>query len=94
MITNVYIIRKGLDSFFVLDPESDNWSWSPDIDEATIFTTPDKAESIRLTRKTGADTYVYEMPYSIPTTQRRKKKSQKKLKRKPITKKLKPKKRG
>lgn len=78
MITNVYIIRKGLDSFFVIDPESDNWSWSPDIEEATIFITPDKAESTRISRKTGNDTYVYEMPYSVPTTQQRRKKITKK----------------
>ena len=82
MITDVYIIRKGLGEFFVLDPESDNWSWTPDIEEATIFLTPNKAEETIIKRKTGSDTYVYQMPYSVLTPQQRKKKPYKRPKRK------------
>lgn len=96
MMTEVYIIRKGLDKFFMLDPESDNWTWETDIDDATIFLTPEKAEEIRIQRRTGNDSYVYQMPYSIPTPQQRKKRSSKKPKRKikgRLIKKVKPTKR-
>ena len=85
MITDVYIIRKGLGEFFVLDPESDNWSWTPDIEEATIFLTPNKAEETIVKRKTGNDTYVYQIPYSVPTPQQRKRK----IKGKPVKRKIK-----
>jgi len=79
MITDVYIIRKDMDKFFVLDSESDNWEWSKNLDEATIFSTPDKAQQVKLQRKTGDDTYIYQMPYSITQPQQRKKRKSKKL---------------
>jgi hypothetical protein len=82
MMTEVYIIRKGLDKFFMLNPEGDNWTWESDMDDATIFLTPEKAEEVRLQRKTGNDSYVYQMPYSVPSPQQRKKKPYKKPKRK------------
>ena len=85
MMTEVYIIRKGLDKFFMLNPEADNWTWETDIDDATIFLTPEKAEETKLQRKTGNDSYIYQMPYSIPTPQQRKRK----IKGKPVKRKIK-----
>lgn len=73
MLTNVYIIRKDLDKFFVLDPETDNWEWSKNLDDATIYLTPTKAEETMMEKKTGATSYVYEIPYSIAQPQQRKK---------------------
>lgn len=86
MITQVYIIRKDLNKFFSLDPETDNWEWSPNLEEATIYTTPDKAELIRSQRKLGDDTYIYQMPYSMPEPQLRKRKQTKKPKGRTIRK--------
>jgi hypothetical protein len=82
MIADVYIIRKDLNKFFVLDPETDNWEWSPDLEEATIYSTPDAAELTLTQRKLGNDAYIYQLPYAIVQPQQRKKKTSKKPKRK------------
>jgi hypothetical protein len=81
MIADVYIIRKDMNKFFVLDPETDNWEWSSDLEEATIFSTPGTAELVIPQRKLGADAYVYQLPYAIVQPQQRKKKTSKKTKR-------------
>jgi hypothetical protein len=81
MIADVYIIRKDMNKFFVLDPETDNWEWSSDLEEATIFSTPGAAELIIPQRKLGTDAYVYQLPYAIVQPQQRKKKMSKKPKR-------------
>lgn len=86
MLTNVYIIRKDLDKFFVLDPETDNWEWSKNLEDATIYATPAKAEESMMEKKTGATSYVYEIPYSIAQPQQRRKKSSKKPKGRAIKK--------
>jgi hypothetical protein len=82
MMVDVYIIRKGLDEFFVYNPDEDNWSWGYDIDDATIFSTPEKAEAIRVQKKTGTESYVFKTPYFVPDVQQRKKRISKKPKRK------------
>lgn len=82
MLTNVYIIRKDLDKFFVFDPENDNWEWSKNLDDATIYQTPTQAEETIRTQKTGIESYVYEIPYSITQPQPRRKRLSKKPKRK------------
>lgn len=82
MMTEVYIIRKGMNDFFLYNPDDDNWEWTKDIEEATIYATPEKAEAAKLLKKTGEDTYVFKIPYSVPNLQQRKKKISKKPKRK------------
>jgi hypothetical protein len=82
MMVDVYIIRKGLDEFFVYNPDEDNWSWGSNIDDATIFSTPEKAEAIRVQKKTGTESYVFKIPYFVPNVQQRKKKTYKRPKRK------------
>jgi len=86
MLTNVYIIRKDLDKFFVLDPETDNWEWSKNLDDATIYATPSKAEETMMEKKTGVTSYIYEIPYSISQPQQRKRKINKKPKGRTIRK--------
>jgi hypothetical protein len=80
MLTNVYIIRKDLDKFFIIDPETDNWEWSKNLEDATIYATAAKAEESMMEKKTGATSYVYEIPYSIAQPQQRKRKVTKKPK--------------
>jgi hypothetical protein len=82
MMVDVYIIRKGMDEFFVYNQDEDNWIWGNNIDDATIFSTPEKAETIRVQKKTGTDSYVFKTPYFVPNVQQRKKKLSKKPKRK------------
>jgi hypothetical protein len=81
MIADVYIIRKDMNKFFVLDPDTDNWEWSTDLEEATIYSTPNAAELAIIQRKLGTDAYVYQLPYAIVQPQQRKKKTSKKIKR-------------
>lgn len=87
MITYVYIIRSkdNMNKFFEIDPLTGNWDWTKDLEDATIFQTAIKAESMRLEKLKDEDSYVYEIPYSIVQPQARKKKSSKKITRKKIT---------
>lgn len=76
MIVDVFIIRKGMRDFLVVDPETDNWEWTQNLDDATVYKTQEKAEMDKLQKKLGSDAWVYQIPYSV--TQSRKKKSTKK----------------
>jgi len=86
MITNVYVIRKNMDKFFVIDPDTGNWEWSMNLDDATIYDTSDEANSVKLQKRTGEDSWIFEMPYYKPTiTQSRKKR---KIKKSPTKRKI------
>jgi hypothetical protein len=76
MIIDVFIIRKGMRDFLLVDPETNNWDWTQNLDDATIYQTQEKAELDKLQKKLGTDAWVYQIPYSV--TQQRKKKSTKK----------------
>lgn len=78
MISNVYIIRAkdSMFKFFAIDPETGNWNWVNNLEDATVFQNSNVAESTRM-QKTPTDTYVYEIPFSIAKPQERKKKSSK-----------------
>jgi len=75
MIVDVFIIRKGMRDFLLVDPETDNWDWTQNLDDATIYKTQEKAEMDKLQKKLD-DAWIYRIPYSV--TQQRKKKSTKK----------------
>lgn len=92
MIEDVYIIRstEDMNKFFKLDPDTGNWDWTRNLEEASIYKTPDKAEEIRTIKITNEQSYVYQIPYFIAQPQQRKKKINKKTsikrKSKPIKK--------
>lgn len=96
MITNVYIIRptNDMNKFFELDPETGNWKWTTNLEDATMFQSAEKATEIKTQKlPVGVNAYIYEIPYSVAQPQARKKKSNKKtIKRK--SKKTQKKKRG
>jgi len=80
MIEDVYIIRsiEDMNKFFKLDPDTGNWDWTRNLEEASIYKTPDKAEQIRATKITNEPSYIYQIPYFIAQPQQRKKKINKK----------------
>lgn len=80
MIEDVYIIRstENMNKFFKLDPDTGNWDWTRNLEEASIYKTPDKAEQIRTSKITNEESYIYQIPYFIAQPQQRKKKITKK----------------
>jgi hypothetical protein len=93
MLTNVFIIRKDMNKFFAMDPDTGNWNWTTTLEDATIFQKADQAETIKAQKNLDMDTYIYEIPYSITQPQARKKKATKRKPVKRIIKKSKSKKR-
>jgi hypothetical protein len=85
MITYVYIIRtrNNMNNFFEIDPDTGNWDWIKNLENATMFQTADKATAVQLQKIPPEDNaYIYEIPYSVAQPQSRKKKSIKITKRK------------
>lgn len=74
MIVDVFIIRNGMNKFFTVDPETGNWDWTKNLEDATIYQTPDKAEEVKLQKNLGDAAWVYQIPYSIVNPPQRKKK--------------------
>ena len=76
MISYVYIIRSkdNMFKFFALNPDTGNWEWVSNLEDATIFQTANAAELIRTQKLSKEDTYVYEIPFSIAKPQERKRK--------------------
>lgn len=76
MISYVYIIRpkNNMNKFFILDPDTGNWDWTTNLEDATMFQTANSAESVITQKLAGEDAYVYEIPYSVAQPQSRKKK--------------------
>jgi hypothetical protein len=75
MIVDVFIIRKDMNKFLLIDPETGNWDWTKNLEEATIYQTQEKAEEVKLQRNLGDTAWVYQIPYSIVNPPQRKKKS-------------------
>jgi len=83
-----FIIRRGTDQYFILNSDG-SIDWSKNLEDATIYDTQAEAQSVKMRKETGEDTWVYSIPhyvskYAIPTstpTQSRKKKPSK---RKPV----------
>lgn len=88
MIVNVFIIRRGMREFLEVDNESDNWNWTENLDEATIYQTQDAAQTDLLHKRLGPEVWIYQIPYSITQTQLRKKKS---IKKRPVKRSIKKK---
>lgn len=86
-VREVYIIRKDLDKFFTLDTETNNWSWTKNLEDADMYIAPELAESIKTQRHLGIDTWVGSIPLSDKDSgkvlsQRKKKSVKKSVKRK------------
>jgi hypothetical protein len=73
MIVDVFIIRNGMRDFLVIDPDTGNWDWSKNLEDATIYKTADEANVVKLQKKLGDDAWVYQMPYSITQSRRKRK---------------------
>lgn len=93
MLTNVFIIRKDMNKFFSMDPDTGNWNWTTNLEDATIFQKADQADAVKLQKNLDLDSWVYEIPYSITQPQARKKKASKRKPVKRTIKKRKPSKR-
>lgn len=89
MLTNVFIIRKNMNKFFVMDPDTGNWDWTMNLEDATIFPTTEKAETAKIQKNIDSDAWIYEIPYSVTTQSRKKKSTSKKRSVKRIIKKKK-----
>jgi len=75
--------------FLEIDPETGNWGWTKNLDDASIYQTQEEAEAIKLQRNLGEDAWVYQMPKSVDVVaaqQRKKKIKKSKMVRKPIKK--------
>jgi len=89
MIINVFIVRHGMGEFLEIDPETGNWGWTKNLDDASIYQTQEEAEAIKLQRNLGEDAWVYQMPKSVDVVaaqQRKKKIKKSKMVRKSIKK--------
>lgn len=58
-----------------MDPDTGNWDWTTNLEDATIFQKSDQAETTKIQKSLDADSWIYEIPYSIVQPQARKKKS-------------------
>jgi hypothetical protein len=94
MIEDVYIIRssENMNKFFKLDPDTGNWEWTPNLEEASIYKTPDKAEQIKTAKITVEQAYIYQIPYFIAQPQQRHKNNKKSITKRVVGKKSKDKK--
>jgi hypothetical protein len=81
MIKDVYIIRQGMYKFFEIDKDTGNWDWTKNLEDATVYATPNEAELIKEQKSLDPDTWIYQMPYSIINPQRKKKPSKPKTRK-------------
>lgn len=86
-VIQVSIIRKDLDKFFAVDAETNNSTWTKNIEDADMYAAPELAEGVKTQRNLGPETWVGQIPLSDKDagkvlTQRKKKLTKKLIKRK------------
>jgi len=86
-VIQVSIIRKDLDKFFAVDTETNNSTWTKNIEDADMYVAPELAEAVKAQRNLGPETWVGQIPLSDKDSgkvlmQRKKKLIKKSVKRK------------